>query len=268
MIHGNHTGRRTDLTGMGCASCREILSADMDGQAESAALPAARAHLAGCPACTTWYERAATVNRLVRTAASDPAPGMTERQLASVLDQLPRPRSPHRGRWHLSARWALATVGVAQLALSLLTLLQPSHATGHTHPSMLGAEPAHMSHESSAWNFALGIAFLAGARWVRHLAGVLPVLGSFVLVLALVSGVDLVGGSVDAPRVFAHALVLAGLGLIVLIVVTAPAVPGPYPWQALGRSEAEAAVSRDSLGFRLPRRGRRHPDPAARHHAA
>src|SRR5262245_42932172 len=135
---------------MGCATCREILSADMDGQAESAALPTARAHLAGCPACATWYERAATVNRLVRTAVCDPAPGMTERQLASVLNQLPRPRSPHRRRWHLSARWALAAVGLTQLAVSVLTLLQqPSHDGGHTHSSMLGAEPAHMSHESS-----------------------------------------------------------------------------------------------------------------------
>jgi predicted anti-sigma-YlaC factor YlaD len=252
---------------MGCASCREILSADMDGQADPAALPAAHAHLAGCPACATWYERAATVNRLVRTAASDPAPGMTERQLASVLDQLPRARPTRRRGWHLSARWALAAVGLAQLTLSLITLLQPGHAGGHAHPSMLGADPAHMSHESSAWNLALGVAFLAGARWVRHLAGVLPVLVSFVLVLALVSGVDLVGGSVDAPRVLAHATVLAGLGLIVLIVATAPAAPGPYPSRSPGRSPAQTAVRPDIL-YREPRRGRRHPDPAARHHAA
>lgn len=251
---------------MGCASCREILSADMDGQADPTALAAARAHLSGCPGCATWLERAATVNRLVRTAEADPAPGMTERQLASVLDQLPRARSPRRRRWHLTARWALAAVGLAQLTLGLLALLLPGHAGGHAHPSMLGADLAHMSHESSAWNLALGVAFLAGARWVRHLAGVLPVLGSFVLVLALVSAVDLVGGNVDATRVLAHLLVLAGLGLIVLIVATAPAGPRPYPSRSPGRSDAEPTVRSDALG--QSRRGRRHPDPAARHRAA
>ncbi|MBO0851704.1 MAG: zf-HC2 domain-containing protein, partial [Pseudonocardia sp.] len=233
---------------MGCASCREILSADMDGQADPAALPGARAHLAGCPDCADWFERAAVVNRLVRTALADPAPGMTEHQLASVLDQLPRLRSPRGPCWHLSARWALAAVGVAQLALGLLALLMPGHAGGHAHPSMLGADLAHMSHESSAWNLALGVAFVAGARWVRHLAGVLPVLGSFVLVLALVSAVDLVRGNVDVARVLAHVLVLAGLGLIVLIVATSPAGPNPHPSRSPGRSEPGPTPGSDPLG--------------------
>ncbi|WP_169747959.1 zf-HC2 domain-containing protein [Pseudonocardia acaciae] len=249
---------------MGCAGYRELLSADMDGQADPEAVGPARAHLATCADCAGWYELAARVNRLARTAPADPSPGLTDRQLASVLDQLPR---PHRRRWHLTARWALAGVGAAQLALSLLALLLPHTAAGHAHHSILGADLAHMSHESSAWNLALGVAFLAGARWVRHLAGVLPVLGSFVLVLSLVSAVDLVGGNVDAPRVVAHALVLAGLGLIVLIVSTGPSRLRPFPIRQHTRAEAEPA---EAPAYRLERRERqrRRPDPAARHHAA
>jgi predicted anti-sigma-YlaC factor YlaD len=264
---GNHAARPTDLTGMGCASVRELLSADMDGQADPAALPAARTHLAGCPECAAWFERAASVNRLVRTAPADPAPGLTERQLAAVLDHLPSPRSPHRRRWHLAARWALAGVGAAQFALGMLALLVPGHGGGHVHAAMLGADLAHMSHEASAWNLALGVAFLAGAGWVRHLAGVLPVLGSFVVVLSLVSAVDLVTGNVDAPRVVAHALVLAGLGLIVIIMATGPSRLRPHPARSGDLSPAAEAAGAGTPGYRPDRRGRR-PDPAARHHAA
>src|SRR5882762_1276453 len=156
----------SDFSNMGCSSCREHLSADLDGEADPAELPAARAHLAECSGCTRWFADAALVNRLIRTAPAEPAPGLTESGLAAALAELPRPPSPRRRIWHWSARAALVAVGAVQAVLG-----------------------------------ALGVAFVAGALWTRHLAGTIPVLGSFVVVLALVSALDLVTGNVDPARV-------------------------------------------------------------------
>ncbi|HEV7789978.1 MAG TPA: zf-HC2 domain-containing protein [Pseudonocardia sp.] len=279
----------SDLSNMGCSTCREHLSADLDGEADPAELPAARAHLAECPECTHWFSDAALVNRLIRTAPADPAPGLTDTALAEALSQLPRPRSPRRRLWNRAARLALGVVGVVQAFVGGVGLVLASSggdpdaamagsgAMGHAmmgHAMMgsgvMGADMAHMSHESSAWNLALGVAFLAGAVWTRHLAGTIPVLGSFVVVLTLVSTLDLVSGNVDPARVGSHALVLVGLGLIMLIMATRPTeyqpqpvrAPSPPPWTTRVPGAGAADISP------RPASSPTRPDPAARHRAA
>ncbi len=73
----------------------------------------------------------------------------------------------------------------------------PVSPTADPHASMMGADMIHMSHEYSAWNLALGIGFLVGAGWTRHLAGALPVLASFAAVLCAVTAVAAVLGRVE-----------------------------------------------------------------------
>ncbi|HWN31889.1 MAG TPA: zf-HC2 domain-containing protein [Pseudonocardia sp.] len=256
----------SDFSNMGCSSCREHLSADLDGEADPAELPAARAHLAECSGCTRWFADAALVNRLIRTAPAEPAPGLTEAALAAALAELPRPQSPRRRIWHWTARAALAGVGAVQAVLGALALLLSGG--GDPHMAMMGADMAHMSHESAAWNLALGVAFVAGALWTRHLAGTIPVLGSFVVVLALVSALDLVSGNVDPARVGSHGLIVVGLGLIVLIMTTRPTEfprpsrvrPSQPALPASGDWTADLAVPLATAPTR--------PDPAARHRAA
>jgi len=285
----------TDFPNMGCSSCREHLSADLDGEADPALLPAARAHLEECRDCARWFADAAMVNRLIRTAPAEPAPGLTEEQLAKALAQLPPPPSPRRPTWHRLARLALGGIGASQVALGAIALTFPGAAmgghpamTGTTmtgtamtgagahaammgmaadgHTSILGADLAHMSHESAAWNLALGVAFLVGAGWTRHLAGTLPVLGSFVLVLSLVSALDLISGNVDPARVGSHLLVLAGLGLIVLILITRPSEFQPRPLRAGLPRRNPMALDRGTE--EAPATAPTRPDPAARHRAA
>jgi predicted anti-sigma-YlaC factor YlaD len=283
----------SDLSNMGCSTCREHLSADLDGEADPAELPAARAHLAECPECTRWFSDAALVNRLIRTAPADPAPGLSDTALAEALSQLPRPRSPRRRLWHRAARLALGVVGVVQAFVGVVGLVLASsggdpdaamagsgamgHAMGHAmmgHAMMgsgvMGADMAHMSHESSAWNLALGVAFLAGAVWTRHLAGTIPVLGSFVVVLTLVSTLDLVSGNVDPARVGSHALVLVGLGLIMLIMATRPTEYQPQPVRAPSSPPWTTRVPGAGAADISPRPASAptRPDPAARHRAA
>ena len=158
-----------------CAACREELSADLDGEGDPARRPDVRAHLEACAACTEWREQAAVVTRLTRTAPAEAGPDL----VAAVLPAAPRPP-----RWRLGARVAL-TVGRGR-ARSCSGCSRSSASTGHgAGTAMLGgADMAHMGHETAAWNLALGAAFVAGAWWTRHLAGLLPVLGAFIVVLA------------------------------------------------------------------------------------
>jgi predicted anti-sigma-YlaC factor YlaD len=116
----------------------------------------------------------------------------------------------------VGTRAALAAVGVVQILLGAAALVG---LVGHgdSSPMLGGADMAHMGHETAAWNLALGAAFLAGARWTRHLAGLLPVLGVFIIVLAVLSGLDLAAGRVEPDRVVGHAVLLVGFALAVAV---------------------------------------------------
>lgn len=269
-----------------CQFHREHLSADLDGEAGPggagpngagpsgprpnwAGLDAAHRHLASCPGCGRWWAEATRINRLVRTAAADPGPGFTSAQLDGLLDLLPEPARTGRSLPRRLLRVTLAVVGVVQVALGIWSLWVPhggpeAHAAGTAGTGML-----HMSHEYSAWSIALGISFLAGAVWTRHLAGALPVLVSFVGVLLVVSTIDLINDTVDLDRVVSHGLIVLGLGLVVAIVMTRPE-PELRPSRGPDRvrpdadepdltapRHVDAPVTRDGTS-----------DTAARHHAA
>lgn len=209
-LAGNRRATRDDLPGMrpfDCAACREELSAELDGEGDPARRPAVAAHLAACPACEDWRERAAVVTRLVRTGPAEAGPDLVARVL---------PAAPRRSRRRAGTRLALAAVGVAQIVLGVAALVGlVGHGDG---TAMLGgADMAHMGHEAAAWNLALGAAFLAGARWTRHLAGLLPVLGVFIVALGVLSGLDLAAGRVEPDRVAGHAVLLVGFALAVAV---------------------------------------------------
>jgi predicted anti-sigma-YlaC factor YlaD len=272
----------------GCHIWREYVSADLDGELDSLAVapvrpgvPPARGlasayeHLAGCAECARWFAQVTRANRLLRTAHAEPAPGMDEAALARVLDQLPDPPSERTGRRRLLGRIGLAVVGTAQLLLGGLPLVLPSGGGGAgmsgmggmtgmamAHLGMMGAGMAHMTHEYSAWNLAIGVAFLAGAAWTRHLAGMLPVLVSFVAVLLVVSAVDLADGAVDLARVGSHVLVVLGLALVVLVVRTGTPSPGHGP---LGRRRVTPWTHAPAGPVQppAPTHGSTRPNPAA-----
>jgi predicted anti-sigma-YlaC factor YlaD len=61
-----------------------------------------------------------------------------------------------------------------------------------------------MSHEYASWNVAVGVAFVVGAAWIRHLAGVLPLLASFTGVLCVVSALDMVRGVTSSRLAWRH----------------------------------------------------------------
>jgi predicted anti-sigma-YlaC factor YlaD len=191
---------------MQCTTYREAVSARLDG--EPLGMPEADldAHLAACPGCAAWADSAAVVTRRARLAPAPPVPDLTETVLAALPRELPRAaRARVIGDF---LRLALLAIGVAQGAL-----FWPTMATGG------GAMPApmHMTHETDAWNLAVAAAFLAVAAAPRLAAGALAFLGSFAVLLTVVTADDLAAGRVPVERAIGHLLLLVGVLLVAVL---------------------------------------------------
>jgi predicted anti-sigma-YlaC factor YlaD len=203
---------------MRCEDCRDSISARMDGEDPGVAPEAVERHLAGCAACRAFVDRAAHVTRLARIRPVEDHPDVLPGLLAALDAGEARP-TPQRG-WRAVARdavrVALAVLGVGQLALALSGIVVAIGAEGG--PNRLGgASMAHLSHESAAWNLALGVAFICAASGAtRRAGGLVPVIGAFVALLVALSAMDLIAGHVEAGRLAGHVPVIVGLVLLLL----------------------------------------------------
>lgn len=187
---------------MRCEIFRETLSARIDGEPEPLAAAEVDRHLESCADCRAWYSRAQELRRFMRVRAAPVVPDLT----GVVLERTPAPAGARQG-----ARIGLGAVAMAQLGLSVAQLL--GGATGMTTMAMAG----HLSHESTAWNVAVGVGLLWAALRPNAAGGQLPVLTGFVVVLLGLSIADLVGDVVTPARLASHVFVL--LGLVLLFVV-------------------------------------------------
>jgi predicted anti-sigma-YlaC factor YlaD len=194
---------------MSCSSCREALSARLDGEPSGAPAAELDAHLATCAGCAGWAAAAERVTRRARLAPAPEVPDLTAAVLRALPRELPGARAAARARLAGTAlRLALLAVGVAQAALAWPLLVSGAGAL---------SAPVHMARESGAWNLALAAAFLAVAAGPRLAAGALPFLGSFVALLLPVTVADLQAGHVHADRAAAHLLLLAGTVLVAAV---------------------------------------------------
>jgi predicted anti-sigma-YlaC factor YlaD len=240
-----------------CQTCREALSARIDGEAEPEPADLTDAHLATCAACRTWQARATAMARTLRVREASPVPDLSDEILATA----PSPVNA-RGWW---PRLGLGVVAVAQITLALGQILEP--ATGH---GGHGSTPfaGHLFNESTAWNLALGIGLFWAAFRPRATSGMVPVLGGFVLVLLVYSTIDLVNGAAPVARVAGHGLLVAALCL--LVVVNRRSTTPPHGNQTrIPEPEADHAYPADE-----PATDRRQPPgrpplrPASHHRAA
>lgn len=180
----------------------------MDGEQEPVPPGDTDRHLAGCAACRSWQARAVEVTRLVRVREVTPTPDLSE----VILDRAPVP-VVRRGWW---ARAALGVVALAQLGIGLSQILgvhDPAAHSGHTGT----LEAGHLFNESTAWNLAVGIGLFWVVLRASAAAGLIPVLGGFVLVLVGFSTHDLITGAAPASRIAEHGLLIAGLVLLVVV---------------------------------------------------
>ncbi len=247
------------MSALTCELCREAISARLDGEDLPVAAGLVDEHLASCGACRRFEDDAARVTRLARIGIALPGPDLVENVLACA---------PSRSRRvPLALRAGLVAVAIGQLSIALYGLLIATGNGQRPHGgSVGGAGLTHLTHESSAWNLALGAGFLWVALRAHRTTGLVPVLGVFVGVLTLVSAADLVAGRVDSVRVLLHGLIVIGLVLVLLLDrhrVRGGSAPGAGTRRGardIGSSESvpDPAPGHDRTGLR----------PTAHHRAA
>jgi predicted anti-sigma-YlaC factor YlaD len=199
-----------------CERFREAASARLDGEPLGLSAVALDTHLASCSDCARWAEAAARATRLTRMDVR-PVPDLSDHIAAHIA--LPARRVARRRRW---LRVGLALAGLAQLALGLPAV---------TGDSIGMAMSMHATHEAAAWNLAIGAAFAAAALVPRRAAGLIPLLATFLVVLAALSVRDVASGAVGVGRLATHLAALLGLLLLVLLDRAERALP-PGHWRA------------------------------------
>ncbi len=185
-----------------CETCREALSARLDGEDGPGPAAEVDAHLGECAACARWQVRAQALTRAIRVRPAAPVPDLVD----AVLTTAP-PRHVA-----LVPRLGLAAVALAQLWLGLAQLLG-----GVTGPHAGHDMSSHLFNEGAAWNLALGLGLLVASVSAHRAAGLLPTLGGFVAVLLAFSVHDLLNGAATATRVLSHLPLLIGLALLFLV---------------------------------------------------
>lgn len=195
---------------MRCERFREAHSARLDGEPLGMSPAALDAHLGRCSECAEWAAAAERMTRLARVDVT-PVPDLADRITTNVTG----PARRVLRRRHL-LRIALLVVGLVQLGLGVPALLDTS---------MGMAMAAHASHESAAWNLAIGASFLAAAWVPRRAAGLVPLLSVFTAVLAVLSIRDLADGAVTGARLATHLAVVVGLALLVALDRSQRALP-------------------------------------------
>ena len=222
------------LMAVTCERYREAASARLDGEPIQLPASALDHHLSTCLDCAAWLESASRIGRSIRVTGHTP-PDLSGAILRDVV--LPTARIRRR---RISLRAALAALGLLQWALAMPALFGDG----------VGMRMAmHASHESAAWNLALGASFLAVAVRPSRAEGALPILATFVGVLAVLSAGDIVAGLVDGTRLASHLGVVAGLVLVVLTARSERVLPPP------GETVGSGSASATDLTSRSRRRG-------------
>lgn len=199
---GTTRARRPTIAYVRCDQYRVAASARLDGEPLGLSPSALEHHLATCLDCARWEQQAVRLTRQLRLGEAA-VPDLTGPITARIV--LPAGRVLRRRLW---LRIALAVVGLVQLAIAVPAL---------SGDSMGMAMPLHAAHESAAWNLAIGVALLACALAPRRARGLIPLLGTFVVVLAVLCVRDLAAGAVPFDRVATHFVAAAGLVLLVAL---------------------------------------------------
>ncbi len=214
---------------MRCDRFREAASARLDGEPLGVSAATLESHLASCPDCAGWLADATRLTRQMRLGVAH-VPDLADAIVRDVA--LPTRRVVRR---RLLLRLALTVVGLAQLVLALPAL---------TGDSIGMAMSEHGAHEAAAWNLAIAAAFLAAAYAPRRAAGLVPLLATFIVVLAALSVHDLAAGTVSVDRLLTHSAAVVGLVLLLVLDRAERALP-PGRFTA---AEAEGTPSRRLRG--------------------
>lgn len=198
---------------MDCASCREILSAALDGEATPVEAAAARTHAESCLTCARFARDATRLHAEVRVASTGRVPDLTAEILAA---------SGHR--WTRREQ-ALRLVLIGAALVSVAAAIPVLAASGGAH-----ADHADQSiHHLGTFDLALA----AGFAWVawrprRARAGFLPVGTVLAATCIALSVFDAAMGNSHTLRLASHGTAVVGL-LAAWAIGRRPAPPPEAP---------------------------------------
>lgn len=198
------TGRAVSTTYMDvrCDRFREAASARLDGEPLGTSAAGLDHHLAACPDCARWLADATRLTRQARVGTVR-VPDLADRILAGAV--LPTRRVLRR---RMLLRLGLALVAAIQLIIAVPAIRGVGVGMTMTE---------HAAHEAASWNIAIGVAFAAAALRPRRAAGLVPLLGTFIVVLAVFCVHDVAAGAVGIERVLTHVAALVGLLLVLAV---------------------------------------------------
>ena len=185
---------------MRCDRFREAASARLDGEPIGMSATSLDHHLTSCPDCARWEGEAVRLTRQARLSTVA-VPDLAEAITARVV--LPTRRVLRR---RMLLRLALVVTGLVQLGIAV---------PGISGAGVGMAMSEHAAHEGAAWNIAIGVAFLAAALTPRRAAGLVPLLGTFIVVLIALSVHDVAAGTVPLDRLLTHVAAVVGLLLLI-----------------------------------------------------
>jgi len=200
-----------------CDRYREALSARTDGEDLQMAEVALDRHLTSCAGCREWVAVIAGPNRALRLHPADHVPDLTLAILAAIGAE--RRRAVAHGRRSPASPGGAVPAGVLRLSLALVAA---SHALVAL-PSLFGNDlgaPVHVAHEQGAWALALAVGLAVGAWRPDRAAALVPPVGAFVGVMAVLGSIDVLDGRVMPNAELPH--VMSALGLLLLWVIAHP----------------------------------------------
>lgn len=198
---------------MRCEHWREILSAQLDGEAGSEERAEAAWHLDACSDCRRWQKQAMVVTRRARIQVLRSLPDLSEDVVVAVARHSPYPKQGAK----LARVRAMAVLRVALGVLGAVQGILGFAQVGWSEAGQVHVSGQHVWHESAAWNVAVGAGFVFVALRRQPPAGILPMLSVFVAALVLLSVNDLVMSQVAVQRLVSHVFLLAGYAITVLL---------------------------------------------------
>jgi predicted anti-sigma-YlaC factor YlaD len=180
---------------MGCETCREALSARLDGEDWGVSPSALQAHLRGCAACSGWPGRLSLLHRAARVAPADPVPDRTTYILAAAT------LNRSHAAWAIVLRWVLVVVGAVEMGMAAPEILGRWHTGG----------------ELGTWGAATAVGFLSVALRPSRAVAVLPMLACAGVVTLFISTRDIADGTAFFSQERSHLLLLAGVAVLAVL---------------------------------------------------